>query len=140
MKKRTEWVLLAVCLLFCLTEAFFVLCWLEIVPCDIPAGLLSSLALYVPVIPAFCLQLLLCRVSRRWYIRAIPSAAVAAAALACGIGMLRAEGWDALGYLILLLLGAAPAAGCMLGWTAWAIRQRLRRKSTMEGQENTPDA
>ena len=80
-------------------------------------------------VPFLCLQLLLCRRTRPW-LAALPSGAVAAAALGCLYGWYTATGWDTLGWFLLLCGCAAPAAGCALAWAVYGLgrlRERGRR-------------
>ena len=78
-------------------------------------------------VPAFCLQLLLCRKTRRW-IAAIPGLAVIGLALWAAYGCVASTGWDTLGYAILMQLSAAPAVGCILAWSiycGWELYQKI---------------
>ena len=77
-------------------------------------------------VPAFCLQLLLCRRKRRW-VAALPAAATVGAALWFAYGFFTATGYDTLGWAILLILSIAPAAGCVLAWVAYGIHQFYKR-------------
>ncbi len=78
-------------------------------------------------VPAFCLQLLLCRRTRRW-IAALPGLAVIGVALWSAFAAFTVIGWEYLGWLILLHLCIAPAAGCALAWAVYGIcRLRKRR-------------
>lgn len=77
-------------------------------------------------VPFFSLQLLLCRGVRRRWPAFLPPALVIAAALVCALGFFTATGWDALGWLMLLLGCIAPAAGCALAWMAYGV-QALRK-------------
>ena len=72
------------------------------------------------VVPAFFLQLWLCRLEKVRWTRWLPLCALCLAALAGAAYLfgLVGSGWDALGGLILLCWCIAPAAGCALGWLA----------------------
>ena len=85
-------------------------------------------AWYLSVAPFFCLQLLLCRTTHRWWMRAIPEVPVAALLVMAGFYLLRDSGWDRLAALVLGLAAIGPAAGCLLGWAAWGMPILRRRK------------
>lgn len=76
------------------------------------------LILFLPAIPFFCIQLLLCRMARSRLSRLVPIALdllmAAVGALLCLLG----RSWDTLLGLILLCAAIAPAVGCLLGWLA----------------------
>ena len=85
------------------------------------------LSRYFHAVPAFCLQFLLCRKTRRW-IAALPSLAIVGLALWSAYGYFTSTGWDTLGYGILLFLCAAPAIGCILAWAiycGWKLYQKI---------------
>ena len=77
-------------------------------------------------VPAFCLQLLLCRRKRRW-VAALPAAATVGAALWFAYGFFTATGYDTLGWAILLILSIAPAAGCALAWAVYGLYRICKR-------------
>lgn len=89
---------------------------------DNPAWLL-----YVTAVPFFCVQLLLCRLSKRRQIRIVPMLPVvilAGMALFC---LVRDSGWDRLGALIFGLAAIAPTVGIALGWCVWWFFDRRKR-------------
>ena len=129
MKNRTDTILLAVFLLSLTAYALILLTYLEIIPVDFPLELFSLrawLALTFSAVPAFCLQLLLCRKTRRW-VAAVPVLVIVGAALLFTYGFFTATGWDTLGWGILLLLSIAPAAGCVLAWAVYGFHQLYKR-------------
>ena len=77
-------------------------------------------------------QLAFCFLFRRVWLRLIPAAAIAlATAVFYGLA-LSAEGWDALGYVILLILGLIMLGLCLVGWLVFAVvcivkKRRARR-------------
>ena len=79
-------------------------------------------------VPFFFLQLLLCRASRQTGWTAVPLILVAGAALVCGFQFYTSSGWDFLGWGVLLLGCAAPAAGCILGWSVYGMQRLWRRE------------
>lgn len=93
----------------------------------------SVLWLSFSAVPAFCLQLWLCRLETVRWIRWLPLctlflvALVGAAYLFGFVG----SGWDTLGGGILLCWCIAPAAGCALGWLAHG--EKLSRKLATAG-------
>jgi len=88
---------------------------------------LGVFALVLPVLPAFCSQLLLCRVSERTWVRCLPLVPVAGLLGIAMFYLMRDNGWDRLAALLVGLASIAPAAGTGLGWGVWAL-WRWRRK------------
>lgn len=132
MKNRTDKILLAVFLLSMALAFFLIFGWLEIIPVysiDWPYWAQAwyiYLTLAVPAIPVFCLQLLLCRnAGRRFSI--LPGLVIIGAALYFTGGWLTFTPWDNLGYLILLLLCIAPAAGCILAWVVHGCQKLIKK-------------
>ena len=133
MKNRTDKILLAVFSVTLPLHIFIVLTYLEIIPIvdhwswpDWAHTCYAWLALGFFAVPVFCIQLLLCRRTRRW-VAAIPALVIVGAALWFACGWLTATGWDTLGWGILLLLCIAPAAGCALAWAVYGLHQLYKR-------------
>ena len=76
---------------------------------DNPAWLL-----YLTAVPFFCIQLLLCRLSKRWQIRIIPVLPVALMGAIALFYLLRDSGWDRLGAVIFGLACIAPILGIIV--------------------------
>ena len=88
------------------------------------SSLRVTLALTFHIVPAFFLQWLLCRMEKPVWVRWLPLALLAAAAV---IGALYltgtlGSGWDVLGGAVLLCWCIAPAAGLALGWLASGLK------------------
>lgn len=90
---------------------------------------LGILSLVLPVLPSFCSQLLLCRVSRRRWVQALPLLPVAALLAMAGFYLIRDSGWDRLAALIFGVAGIAPAVGVGLGWSIWYLMQRKQQEN-----------
>lgn len=107
-KNRTNQILLAVFLLslvLCVGFWFWNIVWL----------------LFLPALPAFCLQLLLCRMERWKFLRAVPLVLAAAMAL-LGFYYAQQPGFGAGLFGVILLLGAiSPAVGAVLAWAVWGF-------------------
>jgi len=129
MKNRTDKILLVVFLLSLPVCAFIILNFLQVIDFNLGLGSAARgwLAVTLPAVPAFCLQLLLCR-RTRWWIAALPGLAVIGTALWSTYGVFTAIGWDTLGYGILLLLCAAPAAGFVLAWAVYGFGKLHRKR------------
>lgn len=78
------------------------------------------------VVPCFCLQFLVCRMAKSPWVRLIPVFLLLGLASWFTMGLFTATGWDNLGWGLLLLLCAAPAAGYALAWAVYGA-QRLRQ-------------
>lgn len=113
-KNRTNHILLAVFLLslaLCVGFWFWDITWL----------------LFLPTLPVFCLQLLLCRMGRWRFLAAVP---LLLAATMAGLGFYYAQqpGFGAGVFGLILLLGAiSPAAGAVLAWAVWGFHQLYKR-------------
>lgn len=83
------------------------------------------LSWYFHAIPAFCLQLLLCRKIRHRF-AVLPTLFFVVLALWSAYGCSTHDGWDALGYEIFLQLSAAPAVGCVLAWAVYGWTKKTR--------------
>lgn len=90
---------------------------------------LGVFALALPVVPSFCSQLLLCRVSRRRWVQALPLLPVAALLAIAGFYLVRDSGWDRLAALIFGVAGIAPAVGVGLGWGIWYLGKRKEQEN-----------
>ena len=129
MKNRTDKILLTVFLLSLPAYALILLTYLEIIPVDFPLELFSLrawLALTFGAVPAFCIQLLLCRKTQR-RVAVIPALVIVGAALWSAYSWLTSTGWDGLGWAILFWLSIAPAAGCILAWAVYGFHQLYKR-------------
>lgn len=131
MKNRTDKLLLTVFVVTLLLYALIVLTHFEIIPLERPDWLYTPhawLALTFSAVPAFCLQLLMCRRTRR-RVAAIPALVIMGAAAFFACGYLTARGWDSLFWGVLMLLSIAPAAGCALGWAVYGLGRVCRREA-----------
>lgn len=72
-------------------------------------------------VPFFCVQLLLCRLVSRWWVRILPVTPVALLIGAALFLLIRDSGWDRLGALIFGLAAISPTVGIGLGWGTWSI-------------------
>lgn len=129
MKNRTDKILLTVFLLSLPAYALILLTYLEIIPVDFPPELFSLrawFALTFGAVPAFCLQLLLCRRIRGWF-AATPVLTLLGMTLFFTLGWLTATGWAGLGWGLLMILSIAPAVGCVLAWVAYGLHKLHKR-------------
>lgn len=79
------------------------------------------LLLFFTVVPFFCLQLLLLRLTKRIVLRLVPVYPIVLLLLAAGYYGLFGKGWDTLAALIFALLAIAPAIGCLLAFGAFRL-------------------
>ncbi|MBQ3556787.1 MAG: hypothetical protein IJA11_03200 [Oscillospiraceae bacterium] len=86
----------------------------------------------LPVIPAFCIQLLLCRVTKNGWLRALPVLPVLGLLGIAGFYFVRDSGWDRLAALIFAIAAIAPAVGTAAGWLVWWLTGRKKRNSSTE--------
>ena len=109
MKNRLNITLLA---LWAVTTVFCVVNWLHFL--DLPGFVL-------PVVPAFCSQLLMCRVTRNGWLRALPALPVPVLLGIAAYYLIWGSGWDALAALIFGFAAIAPAVGVGIGWAVWGL-------------------
>lgn len=88
----------------------------------------SWMMLGFPIIPAFCLQLLLCRVLRRKWLGRPPAGCDRGSAPGFCVGPYPL-GWWGQGFFWagLLLFTLGPATGCLAAWIGYAVHTRDRR-------------
>ena len=93
---------------------------------DVPSFLL-------PIIPSFCSQWFLCRITKNGYLRALPVLPVVALLAIAGWYAVFGSGWDMLAAILFAFAAIAPAVGVALGWLVWwLIERRKRNLSTKE--------
>lgn len=134
MKNRVNQILLAAFFLTAALYVYFLLVWIEGIPRPFydPNDPFRFYELWVylgvgfHVVPCFCLQLLVCRAVKSPILRLIPVLLLLGLAAWSTLGFFNAADWDGLGWGLLLLLCAAPAAGCALAWAVYGV-QRLCR-------------
>lgn len=73
-------------------------------------------------------QLLLCFLLKRLWLKLLPAGLSFTAALVFFILMVTIQGWDAVGYLILMVISLAVLGVCALGWGIWAIAAIIRKR------------
>ena len=126
MKSRTNTVLLAVFFLSLVVYGVLIFSYLDILDTYYQPFVYAMLGFHG--VPAFCLQLLLCRTAKRRWTACLPAVVLAAAALAAWLGLLTASGWDSLGWALLLLLCIAPVVGIAAAWIAHALSALAGRR------------
>ena len=87
----------------------------------------TSLLVMAGCIVLFVIQLLLCLLSRRVFVRLIPTVLAVLFAGGCFAMIFLSTGWDAIGYLLLATVACFPMAACVLAWiiffVVWVIRK-----------------
>ncbi len=131
MKNQTNKILLAAFLLTSILYILDVLIWLEIISIrrPVPYHIFGPIALIFSAVPAFCFQMLLCRMFAGKWIRLIPMVCLLTFIIICAINFVFDSGWDSLGWLIVLLLCIAPTAGCGLAFIANHFGEKKNRKT-----------
>ena len=79
--------------------------------------------LALPAVPSFCSQLLLCRVSDRRWVRALPALVCGAVLASAGLCVAHGGQWGSLEGLLLTFAGAAGVTGVVFGWVAFLPRK-----------------
>ena len=125
MNDRGNQILLTAFFITAVLYAFVMLCWVGAVSVTDP-DLWMDLGLWFHAVPCFFLQLLICRAVKSPILRLIPVLLLLGLAAWSTLGFFNAADWDGLGWGLLLLLCAAPAAGCALAWAVYGV-QRLCR-------------
>ena len=86
----------------------------------------------LPVIPAFCIQLLLCRATKNGWLRALPVLPVLGLLGLAGWYYIVGTGWDHLAALIFAIAAIAPAVGTVFGWLVWWVTELKKRNNSAE--------
>ena len=73
-------------------------------------------------------QLFLCIKIKNLYIRLIPTVLPSVLTVLFMVLTFATEGWDALGFLVLALICACPAAASVLAWIIWVIYKKCKTK------------
>lgn len=77
----------------------------------------QTLVLYFHSVPMFFVQLLLCRLSKRWRWRLVPFLPI----LVVGLVFMSFAGWHILGWILVLFWSIAPTVGCVLAWAVYKV-------------------
>ena len=87
----------------------------------------TSLLVIAGCIVLFVVQLLLCLLSRRVFVRLIPTILAVLFAGGCFAMLFFATGLEVLGHLLLAVIACFPVAACVLAWiiffVVWVIRK-----------------
>jgi hypothetical protein len=91
----------------------------------------TNLIVIAACILLFVVQLLLCVLSRRVFVRLIPTVlAILCAGISFAMVFL-SSGWDAIGYLLLAIVACFPLAACVFAWAIffviWIIKKIAQR-------------
>lgn len=127
MKNRTDKVLL---LFFAVSLAGYFLLFFILQDVSFPPAEFTFLWYSLPVIPAFCFQLLLCRSIKRKWLAALPAVLLTGWCMLCLVQILINTGWDALGWAIFLALSIAPTVGFVLAWAVYGLYRICKRGKT----------
>lgn len=92
----------------------------------------TNLIVIAACIFLFVVQLLLCFLSRRVFVRLIPTIlAILCAGISFAMVFL-SSGWDAIGYLLVAIVSCFPLATCILAWiiffVVWVIKKIAARE------------
>ena len=87
------------------------------------------LLLFLPALPAFCLQILLCRKTRRYVLWAIPLLCVALFCLSGAWITQINPGLDGILGVIMMFASISPAVGCVLALAGWGLCRLYQRGS-----------
>ena len=83
--------------------------------------------LVLSTVPFFCVQMLLCRLVRKWWIRLQPILPIAVLGAMALFYLVRDSGWDRLGALIFGLAAIGPTVGVALAWGMWWLFDYRKR-------------
>lgn len=84
-------------------------------------------AFVLSTVPFFCVQLLLCRLVPRWWVRTLPVVPIVLLVGAALCLLIRDSGWDRLGALVFGLAAIAPTVGIALAWGTWWLFDYRKR-------------
>lgn len=120
MKKRTDFILLVAFLLSLAVYLYAAFLYFAVYPSYHPRlmEVLNWLVMLFHLVPAFFLQLLLCRRLPR-FLAVLPLLGLLGVLSYSVLGYLTAKGWSYLAYAYPLLLSIAPTVGCILAWVVY---------------------
>ncbi len=121
MQKKVNRILLIAFLISAAINLCFYLMWNGVIPAGAISDTAQLCAFSLPAVSCTFLQMLLCRISQKKWVRGIPLILIAIVAAASAIGWFSSSGWDGLAYMILLILCILPALGCIIGFVADVI-------------------
>jgi hypothetical protein len=128
-KNRTNCVLLAVFFLSFVLWAGLFLHYLQVIDLDLPLWLdarRGKIALYNCAIPAFCLQLFLCRATQHRWLPALLTFLVGTATLFAVRQCLVSSNWDSLGWAVIMISLFLQSGGCALAWGVYGLSRKRR--------------
>ena len=82
----------------------------------------------IAAIFAFAGQLLLCFKVSSLLVRLLPVIFSLLCAVGFGVMLIMSDGWDAVGYLVLVMFSGGITLVCGIGWGIWAIVKVVRSK------------
>lgn len=82
------------------------------------------------------IQLLMCFLLRRVWIKLIPTVLSFVVTVAFAILMVTSEGWDVLGYLLLGLCSFCALCACAVAWLVWAIVRAIKKRKNKSAQQD----
>lgn len=118
MKKKVNSLLVTAFLISIAMSACCYLMWNGVIPIGSFSDTAQLCAFSMPAVSFTLLQMLLCRLSQRKWVRWIPLALIAIVAVVSAIGWSMSIGWDSLLYMVFLILSVPPALGCIIGFVA----------------------
>lgn len=90
---------------------------------------MEMLSIMMICVVIFIIQLLLCFKVKKLVIKLIPVVLLLIAFIVFMILLLTASGWDALGYIVFVMLSVIFLIPCAIGWVIWAIWHYLKKKN-----------
>ena len=90
---------------------------------------MPAVVVILSVIAAGGVQLLLCRKSKRVFLRLLPVAVFALCTAVFGVLSAVINGWDGLGYLFFALLSFVLTIVCGIVWAVWAAVNKSKHRS-----------
>lgn len=115
---KNKWNILLL-MIYLVTAVLCAVNWLNFL--DLPS-------FFLPFIPSFCSQLLLCRVTRSGWLWALPVLPVLILLGLAAYYLVWGSGWDLLAALLFGCAAIAPAVGIAAGWGVWYLAKRKKRK------------
>ncbi len=88
---------------------------------------LADVIMFLIIPLSFIVQLILCFRVKHIAVKIIPTALFTLTTLALFIAVFAAQGWEAIGYLILAVWSAIILAACLIPWAIYLIYRLVKK-------------
>ncbi|MCQ2554266.1 MAG: hypothetical protein MJ171_01265 [Clostridia bacterium] len=90
---------------------------------------MDTLTVVIICIAVFIIQMLLCFLGKKLFIKLIPALLFAASFVIFLILTVTASGWDSLAYIVFVMLSAIFLIPCAIAWAIWLIKIYIDKRN-----------